>query len=120
MFGCYNNRCRCQSTFWPTGYPWYYLPCNNLPPIAQYELGGVVFGIDGIPVSGINISYTVNGHPGSTITNASGAYIISVPANANVTISAIPGVGVTATPAIYTITGVNGNIYGLDFTLSVV
>ena len=83
-------------------------------------LSGVVIGTFGEPVENMTVAYTVNGQSGMIQTNNNGGYTIIVPANAGTTIQLEPGLGVTVTPAMYNITNVNGNIAGLDFTLTVV
>ena len=117
MFGCCNNRCRCNNWFNNMCCPW---QCQSIPQPIPYVLSGVVIGVDGLPVSGITISYVINGQNGMTVTDINGAYSITVPANASVMIQALPGLGVNVTPLMYNITHVNGNIAGLDFTLTVV
>ena len=111
MFRCCNNRCGCNCNNWMgnTCFPWQW-----------YILSGIVIGTDGLPVSGITISYIINGQSLMVQTDINGGYSITVPARASVMIQAVPGIGVTVTPLMYNITGVNGNIAGLDFTLTVV
>jgi len=113
MFRCCNNRCGCNNMW----FPWQCIPPWVLP---TYVLSGIVIGVDELPVSGITISYIINGQSRMAQTDINGVYSITVPANASVMIQAVPGIGVTVTPTMYNITGVNGNIAGLDFKLSVV
>jgi LPXTG-motif cell wall-anchored protein len=75
-----------------------------------YGLGTINVGgrVTGLPNnSGVVVNYTVNGAPGSVVTDANGIYLLPpVPYGADVVIFAPTATGYTATPTIYTLLNV--------------
>ncbi len=87
---------------------------------AQVTLSGTVTGAGGAPAANQTVAFTINGQSSQTTTNALGSYSIAVPKGANVTIAVTPGVGVTVTPANYTLANVQASMSSLNFILTVV
>lgn len=95
--------------------------CDPCDQGSIFILGGTILGVDGLPVSaGLPVVFTINGNTSTTTTNDQGTYAMQVPANASVTITPNPGLGVTITPPNYTISPVTASNMNLDFQLSVV
>ena len=82
-------------------------------PVTVFTVSGTVFGLPS--VAGTTVDYTIDGVPGSTVTNANGDYAIIVPPHADIIVTPRTQLGYLAIPTSYAFMDLIGSLTDKHF-----